>query len=49
MALNTCVLWFNDIKIAIFSKKITKNHEAAGGEAPRFDLSYTSLLETSPI
>ena len=25
MALNTCEMWFNGIKIAVFSKKLTKN------------------------
>ena len=41
MALNTCELWFNGIKIAIFSKKLQKIAQqrppkppAAGGPAP---------------
>ena len=35
MALNTCEMWFNGIKIAFFSKKLQKNRPAAGGFAPR--------------
>ena len=35
MALNTCEMWFNGIKIAVFSKKLTKNRPTAGGFAPR--------------
>ena len=32
MALNTCELWFNDIKINFFHQKLTKNRPAAGGD-----------------
>ena len=35
MALNTCEMWSNGIKIAFFSKKITKNRPTAGDFAPR--------------
>ena len=35
MALNTCEMWFNFIKIAVFSKKLTKNRPTAGDFAPR--------------
>ena len=35
MALNMCEMWSNGIKIAYYFKKITKNHSAAGGIAPR--------------
>ena len=35
MALNTCEIWSNGIKIAFFSKKITKNRPTAGSFAPR--------------
>ena len=52
MALNTCKMWFNGIKIAVFSKKLTKNRPTAGGFAPRppavIRLRYTSFLNTSP-
>ena len=35
MALNTCEMRSNSIKIAFFSQKITKNRATAGGFAPR--------------
>ena len=35
MALNMCEMLFNGIKIAFFSKKITKNRPTAGDFAPR--------------
>ena len=35
MALNTCEIWSNGIKIAFFSKKLQKNRPAAGGFAHR--------------
>ena len=35
MALNTCEMRFNDIKIAFFQKKIPKNRPAAGGFVSR--------------
>ena len=56
MALNTCEMWSNGIKIAsFFMPKITKNCRAVGGLALRLlqtpsvmGLSYISLLNTSP-
>ena len=39
MALNTCELWFNDIKIAFFFQKITKNRPTAGGLPQTFKVS----------
>ena len=47
MALNTCKMWFNDIKIAFSFQKITKNYAAAWGGAPdpvcdSFELLYFS-------
>ena len=51
MALNTCEMWFNGIKIASFFQKITKNRPAAGGFAPRppavIRLSNNSFAHTS--
>ena len=35
MALNTCEMWSNGIKIAVFFQKITKNRPTAGGFASR--------------
>ena len=35
MALNTCKMWFNGIKIAFFSKNLQKNRPTAGVFAPR--------------
>ena len=35
MALNTCEMWLNGIKIAYYYKKVTKNCPAAGGFAPK--------------
>ena len=35
MALNTCELWFNGIKIAVFFQNITKNCPTAGDFSPR--------------
>ena len=35
MVLNTCEMYFNGIKIAVFSKKLTKNRPTAGGFSPR--------------
>ena len=50
MALNTCKMWSNGIKIAFFHK-ITKNCAAAGSFTPRpplvIRLSYTISLNTS--
>ena len=51
MALNTCEMWSNGIKIAVFSKKIQKNRPAAGGfvsrppSVTRLNYSTTSLLK----
>ena len=51
MALNTCEMYFNGIKIVVFSKKLTKNRPTAGGFAPRppsvLRLRYTTFLNTS--
>ena len=51
MALSSCEMGFNGIKIAVFSKKLTKNCPTAGGFAPRptsvIRLRYTSFLNTS--
>ena len=60
MALNTCQMWFNGLKISFF-QKLTKNRPAAGGFAPKppeppaapqnlsvMRLSYTTFLNTSP-
>ena len=35
MAVNTCEIWSNGIKIAFFFQNITKNRPTAGGLAPR--------------
>ena len=35
MALNTCEMWFNGIKIAVFFQKNYKKLPTAGGFAPR--------------
>ena len=52
MALNTCEMYFNGIKRAVFSKKLTKNRPTAGGSASRppsvLRLRYTSFLNTFP-
>ena len=52
MALNTCEMYFNGIKMAVFSKKLSKNRPTAGGFAPRppsvLRLRYTTFLNTSP-
>ena len=51
MALNTCEIRFNGIKIAVFSKKLTKNCPTAGGFAPRppsvLHLRYTTFFNTT--
>ena len=45
-------MYFNGIKIAVFSKKLTQNRPTAGGFAPRppsaLRLRYTTFLNTSP-
>ena len=52
MALNTREMYFNGIKIAVFSKKLIKNRPTAGGFAPKppsvLRLRYTTFLNTSP-
>ena len=34
MGLNTCEMWFNDIKIAFFSKKLQKIAQRLGASLP---------------
>ena len=50
MALNTCEMWSNSIKIAFFSKNY-KKRQAAGGFAPRppsvIRLNYSTLLNSN--
>ena len=51
MALNTCEMWSNGIKIAFFSKNVQKLHSGWGlpPQTPVCDtFEYTSLLNTSP-
>ena len=47
MTLNTCEMWFNGIKVAVFFQKITKNRPAAakvsGGWTP---LPQTPVCDT---
>ena len=51
MALNTCEMRSNGIKIAFFSQKLRKIAQRLCPQTPvcdTFDLQYTSLLNTSP-